>query len=57
MIVSGAGRRYERRYGWLGAAWSSLATDGSLAIVNWTILQCLGGDTLNTSTIEAEHSR
>jgi O-antigen/teichoic acid export membrane protein len=29
------------RYGWLGAAWSSLATDGSLAIVNWTILRCL----------------
>jgi len=29
------------RFGWLGAAWSSLATDGSLAIVNWTLLQCL----------------
>lgn len=26
------------RYGWLGAAWSSLATDGLLAILNWTVL-------------------
>ena len=25
-------------YGWLGAAWSSLGTDGTLAILNWTIL-------------------
>jgi len=25
-------------YGWLGAAWSSLATDGLLAIFNWTAL-------------------
>jgi O-antigen/teichoic acid export membrane protein len=25
-------------YGWLGAAWSSLGTDGALAILNWTIL-------------------
>lgn len=28
-------------YGWLGAAWASLATDGSLTIANWTLLQCL----------------
>jgi O-antigen/teichoic acid export membrane protein len=26
------------QYGWLGAAWSSLATDGLLGISNWTIL-------------------
>jgi O-antigen/teichoic acid export membrane protein len=25
-------------YGWLGAAWASLATDGLLAVVNWSIL-------------------
>jgi O-antigen/teichoic acid export membrane protein len=25
-------------YGWLGAAWSSLVTDGLLAILNWTVL-------------------
>lgn len=25
-------------YGWLGAAWSSLATDGLLGIANWTVL-------------------
>jgi O-antigen/teichoic acid export membrane protein len=25
-------------YGWLGAAWSSLATDGMLAILNWSVL-------------------
>jgi O-antigen/teichoic acid export membrane protein len=25
-------------YGWLGAAWSSLATDGLLGISNWTVL-------------------
>ena len=26
------------RYSWRGAAWSSLATDGGLAIMNWTVL-------------------
>ncbi len=25
-------------YGWLGAAWASLATDGLLAVFNWTVL-------------------
>ena len=29
------------RNGWLGAAWASLATDGVLAVVNWTVLQYL----------------
>ena len=28
-------------YGWLGAAWSSLATDGLLAVLNWTALAFL----------------
>jgi len=28
-------------YGWEGAAWASLATDGGLAVVNWLILQSL----------------
>ena len=27
------------RYGWVGAAWSSLCTDGLLAIVNWLIVK------------------
>jgi O-antigen/teichoic acid export membrane protein len=27
------------QYGWLGAAWSSLATDGLLAFVNWLIIK------------------
>jgi len=27
------------RYGWLGAAWASLATDGSLGAANWLILR------------------
>jgi hypothetical protein len=25
-------------YGWLGAAWASLATDGLLAAFNWMVL-------------------
>jgi O-antigen/teichoic acid export membrane protein len=25
-------------YSWLGAAWSSLLTDGGLAAMNWTLL-------------------
>ena len=28
-------------YGWQGAAWSSLATDGLLAVLNWTTLAIL----------------
>ena len=28
-------------HGWLGAAWASLATDGTLAAVNWLLLQSL----------------
>ena len=26
------------RFGWLGAAWTSLATDGSLGVVNWILV-------------------
>ena len=26
------------RHGWLGAAWASVATDGTLAVMNWAIL-------------------
>jgi O-antigen/teichoic acid export membrane protein len=28
-------------YGWIGAAWSSLAADGALALANWVTLQVL----------------
>lgn len=28
-------------YGWRGAAWSSLATDGSLGFLNWTVLEAV----------------
>jgi O-antigen/teichoic acid export membrane protein len=28
-------------FGWLGAAWASLATDGSLALANWVTLEVL----------------
>jgi len=28
-------------YGWLGAAWASLGTDGALAVVNFSLLLCL----------------
>lgn len=26
-------------YGWHGAAWASLATDGVLGVINWTVLE------------------
>jgi O-antigen/teichoic acid export membrane protein len=35
-------------YGWLGAAWSSLATDGLLAIFNWTVLLMIRANTRNS---------
>ncbi len=31
------------RYGWLGAAWASVATDGSLGLTNWCTLKYLQG--------------
>jgi len=31
------------RFGWLGAAWASLAADGALAATNWMILQYVSG--------------
>jgi O-antigen/teichoic acid export membrane protein len=41
-------------YGWLGAAWSSLATDGLLAVLNWTalaLLQMQAGKPATESTL------
>jgi O-antigen/teichoic acid export membrane protein len=29
------------RYGWQGAAWSSLITDASIGAMNWTIMRIL----------------
>lgn len=29
------------RHGWLGAAWASIATDGTLAIMSWTSLRVI----------------
>jgi O-antigen/teichoic acid export membrane protein len=29
------------RYGWHGAAWASLATDGSLSVMNWGVLRLM----------------
>ena len=29
------------RYGWVGAAWASVATDGALGVTNWSMLQYL----------------
>ena len=37
------------RYGWLGAAWSSLATEGALVVMYWMLLRVL---TLKTHFIE-----
>lgn len=37
-------------YGWLGAAWASLATDGMLAAANWVVLLAVRG---RPKTIEA----
>jgi len=31
------------RHGWLGAAWASVATDGTLAAMNWAVLLTLRG--------------
>jgi O-antigen/teichoic acid export membrane protein len=35
-------------HGWRGAAWASLATDGTLAVVNWLLLQNLRNQPLET---------
>jgi O-antigen/teichoic acid export membrane protein len=37
------------RHGWLGAAWASIATDGSLAIVNWLLLGRLSNSLLSAT--------
>ena len=43
------------RYSWHGAAWASLLTDGSLAVLNWVILFALSRRARNES-LEKEHS-
>jgi O-antigen/teichoic acid export membrane protein len=42
------------RYSWLGAAWASLLTDGSLALMNWMLLVALTRRERRSSTSEAE---
>lgn len=42
------------RYGWHGAAWSSLATDGTLGILNWTILKVKSSQHVPVLTAQAE---
>lgn len=39
-------------YGWHGAAWSSLATDGALGIMNWSLLWFLCRDAVSKVAIE-----
>jgi len=41
------------RYSWRGAAWSSLATDGMLALFNWAVLLWLTSDNGVQNTLEA----
>lgn len=36
------------RYSWVGAAWASLLTDGSLAVMNWVVLRLLVERTSST---------
>ncbi len=43
-------------YGWLGAAWSSLGTDGTLAILNWTILMWAKSKKLTVGTNQVSAS-
>jgi O-antigen/teichoic acid export membrane protein len=38
-------------YGWRGAAWSSLATDGLLAVLNWTTLAILRVQATNLAIV------
>jgi O-antigen/teichoic acid export membrane protein len=38
-------------YGWHGAAWASLATDGGLAVMNWTVLTMLVRSTPSVSVV------
>jgi O-antigen/teichoic acid export membrane protein len=39
-------------YGWHGAAWSSLATDGGLAAVNWSVLLAIQAGSRHRSLVE-----
>jgi O-antigen/teichoic acid export membrane protein len=40
-------------HGWLGAAWASLVTDGSLGVMNWVILAVLDRSSLRVSLNQA----
>lgn len=40
------------KYGWLGAAWASLVTDGSMGVMNWTILNFLASRTKDDANAE-----
>jgi O-antigen/teichoic acid export membrane protein len=42
------------RYSWHGAAWASLATDGSLAVLNWLILFALSRRALKESNLKEQ---
>jgi O-antigen/teichoic acid export membrane protein len=39
-------------YGWHGAAWSSLATDGGLAVANWSVLLAIQAETRRRFLLE-----
>jgi O-antigen/teichoic acid export membrane protein len=39
------------RHGWLGAAWASLLTDGSLGVMNWVIAARLAGAAVKRSVV------
>jgi O-antigen/teichoic acid export membrane protein len=45
------------RYSWVGAAIASLITDGSLAVMNWTLLYWLKKKEASHSTLEARIGR
>ncbi|MGO9434829.1 MAG: flippase [Terracidiphilus sp.] len=38
------------RYGWLGAAWVSLASDGSLAVINWILVRWISVGRLKSAS-------
>jgi O-antigen/teichoic acid export membrane protein len=45
------------RYGWYGAAWASLLTDGLLVVANWTLLQfVLRKDAQSTTEVSEQPS-
>jgi O-antigen/teichoic acid export membrane protein len=40
------------KYSWMGAAWSSLLTDGALGLSNWTILRVLRTQALSSASVD-----